>query len=105
MAQQVKNQTNIREDAVRSLVSTQWVENPAFPCSCHGSAETNLTSIHEDAGSIPGLAQRVMSCGVGRRCSSDPMLLWLWRRPVATSPIGPLAWEPPYASGSGPRKA
>ena len=25
--------------------------------SQHGSAETNLTSIHEDTGSIPGLAQ------------------------------------------------
>ena len=26
----------------------------------------------------------------------DPALLWLWCRPSATAPIGPLAWEPPY---------
>ena len=32
------------------------------------------------------------------------MLLWLWRKPVATAPIGPLAWEPPYAAGSSPKK-
>ena len=29
-----------------------------------------------------------------------PALLWLWRRPVATAPIQPLAWEPPYAAGA-----
>ena len=40
-----------------------------------------------------------MSCGVGRRIGSDPVLLWLWRRPAATAPIQPLAWEPPYATG------
>ena len=39
-----------------------------------------------------------MSCGVGCRCGSHPALLWLWRRPVATVPIRPLAWEPPYAA-------
>ena len=40
-----------------------------------------------------------MSCGVGRRHGSDPVLLWLWRRPAAIAPIQPLAWEPPYATG------
>ena len=33
------------------------------------------------------------------------MLLWLWRRPAATAPIGPLAWEPPYAMGAALEKA
>ena len=41
-----------------------------------------------------------MSCGVGCRRGSDLALLWLWRRPVATAPIGPLAWESPYAAGA-----
>ena len=41
-----------------------------------------------------------MSCGVGGRRGSDPALLWLWCRPVATAPIGPPAWESPYAAGA-----
>ena len=40
-----------------------------------------------------------MSCGMGPGCSSDPALLWLWRRPAAMAPIGPLPWEPPCAAG------
>ena len=40
-----------------------------------------------------------MTCGVGRRCGSDPTLLCLWCRVAATAPIGPLAWETPYAAG------
>ena len=65
---------------------------------------TNPTSIHEDMGLIPGLNQWVkelafaMSCGVGYRHSSDPKLLWLWYKLVATATTGPLAWEPPYAT-------
>ena len=38
-----------------------------------------------------------MSCGVGHGHGSDPTLLWLWCRLVATAPIRPLAWEHPYA--------
>ena len=45
-----------------------------------------------------------MSCAVDCRLGSDPALLWLWCRPAAIAPIRLLAWEPPYAVGSGPRK-
>ena len=45
-----------------------------------------------------------VSCGVGCRCGLDPALLWLWCRPAATAPIGPLAWEPPYAVGAALKK-
>ena len=46
-----------------------------------------------------------VSCGVGRRRDWDTALLWLWCRPVATAPIRPLAWEPPYAAGVALEKA
>ena len=39
---------------------------------------------------IPDLAQWV----------KNPALLWLWCRSAAVAPIGPLAWEPPYAASA-----
>ena len=62
-------------------VVVQWLMNP--------------TRYREVAGLIPGLAQWV----------KDPELLWLWRRPVATATIRPLAWEPAYAAGAALEKA
>ena len=41
-----------------------------------------------------------MSCGVGHRCGSNLVLLWLWRRLAAAAPIQLLTWELPYAAGT-----
>ena len=40
-----------------------------------------------------------MSSGVGLKYGLDPALLWLSCRLEATVLIGPLAWEPPQATG------
>ena len=65
----------------------------------------NLTSNHENAGSIPELTQHVKDPGCHElwcrlQTQLDPTLLWLWCRPTATALVHRLAWEPPYAIGA-----
>ena len=75
----------------------------------HGSAVMNTTSLYEDEGLIPGLAQWIKDLAllwamVGCRHGSDHALLWLWHRPVAIPLIQPLAWELPYTMGVAKKK-
>ena len=51
----------------------------------------NLSSIHGDSGSTPGLTQWV----------KDPLLLWLWHRLSAAAQIQPLALELLYVTSMG----
>ena len=69
----------------QSYILTNIFFNLKTRSSRCGSAVMNLTSIHEDMSSIPGLAQ--------------------WDKPVAVAPIGPLAQELPYAAGVALKKA
>ena len=84
-------QLTFKKQAIGVPILAQWLTNP--------------TKNHEVAGLIPGLLSelRIWHC-LELWCRSQtwhrPSLLWLWHRPVATAPIRPLAWEPPYAVGA-----
>ena len=60
---------------------------------------------------VPSLVQlsglRIQHCGelwCRCRCSSDPVLLWLWHRPAAIAPIRPRAWGSSICHRCGPEK-
>ena len=87
------------------FLGMSWPQTRIVPkgSSRRGAVETNPARNHEVVGSIPGLTQGVkdgawpMSCGVGSRCSSGLLLLWLWCRQAGAALVRSLAWEPPYA--------
>ena len=57
-----------------------------------------------DSRSVGQGSSIAVSCGVGCRCGSDLVLLWLWYRLAAAALIQPLAWELPYAMGMALKK-
>ena len=75
MVQQVKNPTNIHEDAGQIPGPAWWGKDLEF-----------------------------LGFSIVRRNGQDPALLWLWRKPAAAAPIRPLAWELPYAVGAALKK-
>ena len=62
---------------------------------------TQLVSMRIQAGSLALLSGLwIQHChDVGCSHALDPVLLWLWCRPVAAFVIGPLTWKLPHASG------
>ena len=83
-----------------------FIKNKVIVSSHCGSAESNLTSIHEDTGLIPRYVQwakdpallravvQVADVAQIQHCYGCGVGWWL-----ATAPIQTLAWESPYATG------
>ena len=90
----------------------QMEEKSQSRSSQHSAAETNLTSIHEDAGSVWSLASLseegsgvAISCGVRRRRGSRfHVAVAMAQASSCSSDSTPIAWEPPYAARASLKK-
>ena len=74
---------------------------------CDSDTSFRLASMRTQVGFLASLKGLRIWHGCELWCwrrSSDPTLLWLWCRPAAAAPIGPLAWEPPYATSAAPKR-
>ena len=91
------------EIALKYIYLMSNLFNTKIRSSHCGSVVTNLTSIHEDAGSIPVLAQWVKNMALSwavvsvAEVAQIPSCCGCGNRPAAAAPIQLLAWELPYA--------
>ena len=76
---------NLCQEHQEVPVVAQWVKN--------------LTYIHEDVGSIPGLIQWVKDPCLPQTVVQVADVAQIWHRQPAATLIQPLAWELPYATG------
>ena len=88
-----------KRSALCSIQTSKWLEGEFLTWLSRNESDQHPWGRGFDSWPCSvGLGSGIaMSCGVGCRGGSDPVLLW--HRLVATALIRPLAWEPPYTAG------
>ena len=93
---------SLKFDFVHSFLFTHYIAGPInwwhvikdreFPSQLSGNMRTQVWALALLSGLRIRRSHELW-------CRSNLALLWLWCRPVATTPIEPQAWETPYAVG------